>query len=125
MIHVMDGEWCVFGEETYIDCLSLYRYVKMKGYQPITIDLDMVAYKPTDEIDVRSRRYTQANLDQPALVASGMPNPIKKPLRMLDGRHRVCKAVIMGKSTILAFVVTADEAYKFVQHGRVAESKSG
>lgn len=115
MIHIMDGEWQVFGQDTQINCRPLYAYLKLKKREPETVSLSEIAHKPISGICVNSARYTAANLKQPVLLAESMVNPLGRRYRMLDGRHRVKKMITLKGESILALVVSAEEARKFIE----------
>ena len=114
MIHIMDGEWATLGTKTSIDCSVVYSWINLKKLKPQSINIADIGHKPTDKIEQKDSRYINANLDLPGIVVKGMSNPLGKPYRMIDGRHRLLKAQNSGRSNIRVYVIEEHQALKFI-----------
>lgn len=116
MIHIIDEDWSLQGSSNlFVDCARVYSYIKMKKLLPETIDIDLIAHKDVKSISRDSLRYIRADLDLPGIVAKGMENPFMKEYRMIDGRHRLVKAIEQGKKEFNSYVLCREEIIKFVQ----------
>ena len=113
MIHVMEGEWSILDQTTYVDCSRLYALINYRETAPIDVPLEEISHKPLP--DVHSTRYKQADLSLPILLCPGMKNPHNKPYRMLDGRHRFLKALQGNLYTIPAYLVLEQDVLRFLR----------
>lgn len=111
----MDGDWSILDVDAYVDCRDLYNLVKTRGIKAEDITIDSIHHKPLCSISKSQGRYLNANISLPVLLCEDMPTPDNKTYRMLDGRHRLLKAVSHGHSSIPAYVVSKEDVMKFVR----------
>ena len=114
MLHIMENEWSVLPEPSYIDCTQLYKLAKSRKLEPLVISIDEVSYKPLESIALTSGRYLLADTEQPSILCLGMQNPHDKPYRMLDGRHRLLKRINQGNTTVLSYVIPFVDVTRFI-----------
>jgi hypothetical protein len=114
MIHIMDGDWRIYQQDLYIDCRELYAYIRMKNIKPQEVDISMIAHKELDSILPSNTRFIKANILLPGILTN-MDNPLKKKYRLLDGRHRLKKAMSFGSNSFNAYVISAEDALKFAK----------
>lgn len=87
----------------------------MKNIEPQEVDINMIAHKEVDSISTDSVRFLNADLELPGILAKGMKNPFMKQYRMLDGRHRLKKSLLIGTPTFKAYVISSEDALKFTR----------
>ena len=114
MIHVMEDEWAIHSQPLIIDCSKLYAFAKMKKLEPLEIPIDMIAHKELHSISNDSIRYLRADINLPGIVVKDMKNPFMKKYRMIDGRHRLKKYFEYGMHHFTAYVISSEDAMKFV-----------
>jgi len=112
MIHIMDNEWKVFDYATQIATSNLFH--KLKQLNPVYLTLDDFAYKELSNINVNSHRYISADVNYPLIAVDGMPNPLGKRYRMIDGRHRLLKQINLGNSKFLFYILQYDDIKQFI-----------
>lgn len=113
MNHVMDGQWTLPNRCPLVIPVKLvWALIRYRELQYEVVDIDLIGYKPLD-IDTNSPRYFMADLDYPVILVKGMPNPMNKPYRMIDGRHRLLKTINNGDTSIRAFVLTEKDVERF------------
>jgi hypothetical protein len=115
VIHVLDKEWSILGIPMAINCQEIYSLLKYEGAVPQLISIKDIGHKPIDLIDKEDIRYLNANLNLPAIVVRGMQNPLNKPYRMIDGRHRILKAKENKIPELLTYVIDEKRALKHMQ----------
>lgn len=115
MIHIMEDEWAIIDIPTFIDCSEVYAWLDYKKVKPQQIKIKDIGHKPISLIDTQSQRYLLANLNLPGIVVKSMKNPSEKPYRMIDGRHRLKKSMDNNKNSILVYVISEDQAHKFIK----------
>ncbi len=114
MIHMMDGDWQIFNVPTQIDCSKVYKWINLKNIEPVSINIGDIGHKTIKTIETRGSRYKQADLNLPGIVVKGMKNPVDKPYRMIDGRHRLLKAQTSGRSYVLVYVIDEEQVLRFI-----------
>jgi len=116
MIHEICDDWSI-GEHnnSIIDCKKVYKWIEENNLEPEFIDLNDIAYKPLKFIVQNSKRYIDADIDMPGIIVANMQNPLDKPYRMIDGRHRLLKSLSYIKTDILFYVVQYKDIVQFIQ----------
>lgn len=117
MIHDMSGPWAISDVNTFIPALEVYSWIERRKIKPKQIRVSDIGHKPTSNILLSSHRYIQADTSMPVILAEGMENPMSKPYRMIDGRHRMLKAINNGSFSILSYVVSEADILRFVKVG--------
>ena len=115
MIHILDKEWSIIDIPMAIDCRQIYSILKYNNTIPQLVPIKDIGHKPIDGIDKEDVRYLNANLNLPAILVRGMRNPVNKPYRMIDGRHRILKAKENNIPDLLAYVIEEKQALKHLQ----------
>jgi hypothetical protein len=115
MIHVMEDSWSFLDVSAAIYCSEVYQWVHLKKIPATEILIEDIGYKPVSAISCKDVRYKAADLMLPALVVKGMENPLGKPYRLIDGRHRLLKAFHSGVPSLLAHTLTREDALKFIR----------
>ncbi len=112
MIHVLD--YC-FDQDinltSYIDCLQVYKYIRMKKLDYYEVEVSSIIHKDISGILETDPRYVFANIELPVILIDGL----SQKHRMIDGRHRLMKHIHLKKSTIKSYIITSQEAYKFIK----------
>jgi len=111
----MDGDWSILDVDAYVDCRDLYNLVKTRGIDTEVVPINAIYHKPLCNISKTQGRYLNADISLPVLLCTGTSTPNDRTYRMLDGRHRLLKAISHGHSSILAYVVSKQDVMKFVR----------
>jgi len=89
----------------------LVEYIKRRKREAKTIELADVCVK----VGVRSKtRLERADTKYPCIVAIDCENPARKMYRMIDGKHRVHRAVSFNEKAVRCYVVETRELEPFV-----------
>ena len=112
----MEDEWEIknIGPAKIITS-NLYPLIKYKKLNPIKLHLDEFAYKPLEEIETNGVRYKLADISYPLFAIEGMENPYNKKYRMIDGRHRLLKQIILGHDTFLFYIFHYNDIKHHIQ----------
>jgi hypothetical protein len=98
-----------------IDVSKVFNLIKYKKLKPVKLNIDDVAYKSIQDININSIRYKIANDNFPLLVIEGMENPYNKKYRMIDGRHRLKKQLNKGYSELWFYVLQESDILHYIQ----------
>jgi hypothetical protein len=93
-----------------IDCSSLYSYVVAYKTKKLEIRLIEIKAKNLHWIKKWHLRYRNANLELPCIVAQQ-----KGFYRLIDGRHRMRKAIDQSILMLPCYVLEPKEILKFYQ----------
>lgn len=96
-------EWAINGEEKAI------RVSELLG----DVDLRVVAFEDIAGIGkkmLNQERVKKADVRFPGILVEGGDNPLGKPFRMCDGRHRVSKLTEQGH-TEAVFLIISNEYF--------------
>ena len=116
-MHIMDGSWRLKGcPEMYLDTQRIIDLIEFRDAVPICLDLDQIAYKEIDSIDINDSRYIAANTKFPGIVVKGMQNPYNKEYRLIDGRHRLLKTINQGKTKMNVYVLSESDVMQFCNY---------
>eukprot|EP00940_MAST-03C_sp_MAST-3C-sp2_P000481 g481.t1 len=117
--HTMIGRWSVpslsapasLGLSSIIAIEPLIRFIERSRRKEKVLELKDICVK----VGVRSlKRLYRANLRYPCIVAVDTVNPAKRKYRMIDGKHRVHRAVLAGETTMRCWVVKEEELQPYV-----------
>lgn len=70
-----------------------------------------IAYNPSAEDAEDFDRYSRCDVDCPGILVYGAPNPMGRPYRMIDGKHRLCKIMKTTNKCESAFYVLSKEEF--------------
>jgi hypothetical protein len=105
-----------------INCRSVYEYIKFKKYNFEMVCVQDIGYKELDSSSITLMKINRSNPNLPCILVKGMKNPMNKPYRMIDGRHRLQKAINEKALYIKAFVIPEKEIMKFVECGNAFDT---
>lgn len=91
-----------------IDCTFLYSYIKAYKIKPTNIRLVKVVGKNLHYIEKWHVRYKIADIKKPCIVVKQ-----DKLYRLIDGRHRMRKAIDLSVLDLPCYVLTPKEVLKF------------
>lgn len=112
----MDGEWEYkkIGPSK-INITKLFGLIKNRKLEPICLNINDIAYKSLDSIDVHGVRYKVADENFPLIVVQDMENPHNKKYRMIDGRHRLKKQLNSGNTELLFYVLKESDVLPYIE----------
>ena len=93
-----------------IECSFLYPYIREYKIPSIEIPLLKIRAKKLHYIEKWRIRYRFANLEMPCIVAKQ-----KDFYRLIDGRHRMKKAIDQSILSLPCYVLNVEEVLKFYQ----------
>ncbi len=93
-----------------IDCSFVYSFISAYKIPSIEIPLLEIRAKKLHDIEKWHFRYRFANLEMPCIVARQ-----KGFYRLIDGRHRMRKAIDQSILSLPCYVLKAEEVLKFYQ----------
>jgi len=112
MRHHVHPDFPIEGLSTgVILCRSLYTLVKAKNFLLRSIPLSSLTYNNLSIINITDVRYKAANINLPGLVTQ-TPG-CGDTFRLLDGRHRVKKAMDLDMVELPFYVVPLSDALKY------------
>jgi hypothetical protein len=91
-------------------CGPLYTLVKLRGLQPVDLDLTRLSFNSLEIIQDTDIRYRSANLRLPGLAVEQGGR-----YRILDGRHRIKRAQDTGVTHLPFYIVPLPDAMKYYQ----------
>jgi len=107
--HIIDG-WVNNDNNFIIECKEVYDWISYKKIKPKYISNSNIKCNNLNLITNEDMRYILADLNLPGIVIK-----IKEHYKMIDGRHRLKKSLDEGRDCILAYVITEEQALKFVK----------
>lgn len=111
----MEGDFQIYDKITYVDCKNIYGLIDFFDVQAEDVLISDIFHKELESIDTTSDRYKKADRDYPCIVLDDMINPEDQKYRMIDGRHRLLKAVKENEETIECFVLSFGQIEPFIQ----------
>lgn len=100
-----------------IYCAPLYLLAKYRGNSSQKLRLTDLVYNDLSIIQTSDIRYRSANLLLPGLVLNTIGDPAHDyKYRVLDGRHRIKKAIILGLSELNFYVMELEDILKYYTH---------
>lgn len=115
MYHIMEGDWAITSERLIIPIRKVVDWINYKNISSTELDIDLIAHKELP--DPLCIRYHVASLNYPGIVVEGMKNPLSKPYRLIDGRHRLLKAINNGDKEFSVYVLQQSEVERFYTKG--------
>ena len=91
----------------YLPCILFQPYMLKKNLKSISINDIHYTYRKRSNF-----RYEVADIDYPIILAENVKNNGNKKFRVVDGRHRLTKAMDLGWEKINSYVVSKDIFYK-------------
>lgn len=91
-----------------IYCGGLYTLMKMRGIEPVELDISQLLCNDLSIINATDIRYLSAKLSLPGLAVEQNGS-----FRVLDGRHRIKKAIDRGITHLPFYIVPLSDAMKF------------
>ncbi len=108
MRHHIREDWPIGGlSRGVIECHQLYRYISAYKIGSIEISLSRIVANNMDWIEKWNARYKTADLKLPCIVIQD-----EFSYRLIDGRHRLKKALNKGLKALPCHVLTNQEVLK-------------
>ena len=99
--HNCTRDWAIGGVEKDICVKNLFCEGKME-----IVKFSDIAIKYFDKIKEEGRRYEEADVRFPGILAEGVENPYNKRYRLCDGRHRIKKLINQGHSEGVFYIIS-------------------
>lgn len=98
-----------------ISVKPIWELIKRKQLDSHRLDINTIAYKDIEDIDILGDRYQQADLKFPGIVVENMYNPYNKQYRLIDGRHRLLKTINLGEVHFNCYILPRHEVNRFIE----------
>lgn len=100
--HSCRGDWAINGKEKRISVRELIGDSVLQ-----VVRFEDIAVKPLP--DKTTTRYQKADVRFPCVLVEGGDNPLGKPYRMCDGRHRINKLKEQGHTEAVFFIISNEK----------------
>jgi hypothetical protein len=100
--HSCRKEWAINGQEKRIQVSRFLGDAVLK-----VVAFKDIAVKST--ADKSTLRYQKADVRFPCILVEGGDNPLGKPYRMCDGRHRISKLKEQGHTEAVFFILSNEK----------------
>lgn len=111
--HCCTGEWEVNGKSFELEIRGTIPFLEER--EPQIIKHNQIGwrinYNPSTEDKEDFNRYSQCDINYPGILVYGAPNPMGRPYRMIDGKHRLCKIMKTTNKWESAFYVLSKEEF--------------
>lgn len=110
----LEGDWSVGESPKVIHCQKLFG--KLKNKKIINFDEICWPYLKNPErlkfkLGKINKRYMDADIAFPGIVAEGVINPCNKKYRMVDGSHRLAKMILDYKIEFAEFYIISKKKF--------------
>jgi len=99
--HNCQGDWAINGKEKRLPVRELIGDLVFQ-----VVKFEDIAVKPLR--NKTTSRYQNADVRFPCVLIKGGENPLGKPFRMCDGRHRINKLKEQGHTDAVFIIISND-----------------